>query len=341
MSNLPRREHFVSAYAGRAPWDIPKPQPPFVEAAAQVTGRVLDAGCGTGENALYFASQGREVTGIDFLEEPIARARRKVIERGAWVTFLVRDALTLACWDERFDSVIDSGLFHVFSDDDRRRYVDGLATVLKPGGRLFLLCFSDEEPGTHGPRRVSRRELETTFADGWTVESIRPAKIETIPDLKDVTFSEGGPKGWFLTARRTPAMPVIETMVETVVYRDDLNAMERFYSTVLGLAVQEKEADRHVFYRVGPAGVFLVFKPETTLRGDTLPAHGARGPGHVAFGIAADSYEAWRRHLTDRGVAIEREITWPLGGRSIYFRDPAGNLAELVTRGIWGTPAGW
>ena len=68
------------------------------------------------------------------------------------------DALTLKDWPERFDSVIDSGLFHVFSDDDRRRYVEGLAHVLKPGGRLFLLCFSDEEPGTQGPRRVSQKE---------------------------------------------------------------------------------------------------------------------------------------------------------------------------------------
>ncbi len=98
--------------------------------------------------------------------------------------------------------MIDSGLFHVFSDDDRRRYVDGLASVLNSGGKLFLLCFSDDEPGTQGPRRVSRKEIEVAFAEGWTVESIEPARFEVRPDLKDITFSEGGPKAWFVVVRR-------------------------------------------------------------------------------------------------------------------------------------------
>jgi cyclopropane fatty-acyl-phospholipid synthase-like methyltransferase len=95
---------------------------------------------------------------------------------------------------EVFDRVIDSGLFHVFSDDDRRRYVEGLATVLKPGGRLFLLCFSDEEPGAQGPRRVSRKEIEVAFAEGWK---------EVRPDLKDSNFSAGGPRAWFVVVRRS------------------------------------------------------------------------------------------------------------------------------------------
>src|SRR5919202_6838445 len=159
MSDVPNRGTFATAYAGQAPWDIGRPQKAFTDVADRVTGRVLDAGCGTGENALFFAGRGHPVTGIDFLEEPIARARRKAGERGLDVTFLVKDALTLEDWDERFDSVIDSGLFHVFSDDDRPRYVEGLATVLRPGGRLFLLCLSDEEPGEQGPRRVSKKEL--------------------------------------------------------------------------------------------------------------------------------------------------------------------------------------
>ena len=98
--------------------------------------------------------------------------------------------------------MIDSGLFHVFDDEDRRRYVEGLASVLKPGGRLFLLCFSDEEPGTQGPRRVSRQEIEDAFAEGWEVESIEPSRFEVRPDLKDIRFSEGGPKAWFSVIRR-------------------------------------------------------------------------------------------------------------------------------------------
>src|SRR5262249_22220482 len=148
------RGTFETAYAGQAPWDIGKPQQVFLTVADQITGSVLDAGCGTGDNALAFAARGCKVTGIDFLEEPINRARRKAAERGLAATFLVKDATTLKDWTERFDHVIDSGLFHVFSDKDRSRYAEGLTTVLKPGGRLFLLCFSDEEPGTVGPRRV-------------------------------------------------------------------------------------------------------------------------------------------------------------------------------------------
>jgi SAM-dependent methyltransferase len=340
MRALHGRDTFRNAYAGQAPWDIPKAQKAFIGAADRIQGSVLDAGCGTGENAFWFASQGRQVTGIDFIEEPILRARRKVIDRGVWVTFLVKDALTLARWGEQFDSVIDSGLFHVFNDVDRRRYVDGLATVVRPGGRMFLMCFSDQEPGTQGPRRVSRRELDDAFARGWVVESAQPSRFEVNPDFKEVSFSEGGPKAWFAVVRRSNE-PAVEGVVETVVYGDDLNAMEAFYSNVLDLPVIDKEAGRHVFFRAAPGGVFLVFKAETTLRGDTLPAHGAKGSGHFALGIDSTSYDAWRARLTAKGVAIEREIHWPLGGKSMYFRDPAGNLGELITPGVWGTPAGW
>ena len=129
-------------------------------------------------------------------------AKQKAAERGLTATFLVMDALALKELPEVFDNVIDSGLFHVFSDEDRRRYVEGLASVLKPGGRLFLLCFSDEEPGDQGPRRVSRKEIEDAFAEGWVVESIEPSRYEVRPDLKDISFSEGGPKAWFVVATR-------------------------------------------------------------------------------------------------------------------------------------------
>ena len=171
--------------------------------ADQITGSVLDVGCGTGENALFFAARGRNVTGIDFLDVPISRAKRKADERGVATTFLVKDALTLNDWSERFDNVIDSGLFHVFSDDDRKKYVEALATVLKPGGWLFLMCFSDEEPGTQGPRRVSKAELHDAFAAGWVIESIESARFEVRPDLTDLNFSEGGPKAWFAVVQRT------------------------------------------------------------------------------------------------------------------------------------------
>jgi catechol 2,3-dioxygenase-like lactoylglutathione lyase family enzyme len=130
-------------------------------------------------------------------------------------------------------------------------------------------------------------------------------------------------------------------IIETGVYADDLDRAEAFYRDVLGLAVAGKEAGRHVFFRAGPASMLLVFKPEATLRGDLLPAHGARGPGHFALGIRADDLPAWRQRLAAHGVAVEKEVQWPRGGRSLYFRDPAGNSVELLTPGLWGLPSGW
>ena len=205
MNALPDRNTFASLYAGQAPWDIGKPQRAFIDVADKLAGSILDAGCGTGDTALFFASRGHPVTGIDFLDEPIRRAKHKAAARGLPPSFLVKDALTLKEWSERFDNVIDSGLFHVFSDEDRKRYVDGLATVLKSGGWLFLMCFSDEEPGAQGPRRVSKEELHDAFAKGWGIESIQPVRVEVNPNLKDFTFSEGGPKAWFAVIRRGSA----------------------------------------------------------------------------------------------------------------------------------------
>ena len=105
------REHFRSSYAGSPPWDIGKPQPALQAAADKVVGSILDAGCGTGEHALFFAARGHAVTGFDFLEEPIVAAQSKAGERGLTVKFLVEDALNLQQWTERFDNVLDSGLF--------------------------------------------------------------------------------------------------------------------------------------------------------------------------------------------------------------------------------------
>ncbi len=200
---IPDKDRFQEAYQGKPPWDIGKPQPVFVRAADQVIGSILDAGCGTGENALFFAERGHRVTGIDFLEAPIAQARQKAQERGLEANFLVMDALHLDKLPEVFDSAIDCGLFHVFSDEVRARYVASLSTVVKPGGRLFLLCFSDQEPPGDGPRRVTQQELHEAFAQGWTIESIELAQFDVRPDLEGIQFSEGGPYAWFMVARRT------------------------------------------------------------------------------------------------------------------------------------------
>ena len=133
----------------------------------------------------------------------------------------------------------------------------------------------------------------------------------------------------------------ISTVVETAIYVDDLDAAESFYHHVLGLDVIAHEPGRHIFFQVGEANVLLAFIASTTSQGDKLPPHGAHGPGHFALGIEQRSFEAWRQHLLRQGIAIEKQITWPAGGRSLYVRDPAGNSVELITPGVWGLPSGW
>ena len=203
MTAIPDRSTFESMYAAGAPWDVGRPQQAFIDIADQIRGSVLDAGCGTGDIALFLAGRGNTVTGVDYLEEPIRRAKLKAVEQKLPVIFLVKDATTFKDWSERFDNAVDSGLFHVFCDEDRKKYVAGLATVLKPGGRLYLICFSDEESGTDGPRRITKQELHEAFADGWEIESIEASRFETRPDLKDFNFSPGGPKTWFAVIRRS------------------------------------------------------------------------------------------------------------------------------------------
>ncbi|HVS38959.1 MAG TPA: VOC family protein [Gemmataceae bacterium] len=135
-------------------------------------------------------------------------------------------------------------------------------------------------------------------------------------------------------------MAPIETIVETGVYADDLAAAETFYRDVLGLEVIGREAGRHVFFRVGASSVLLVFNPAAALQGSGPTPHGARGPGHFAFGVR-NGLEAWKERLAAHGVAIEKEVNWPRGAGSIYFRDPAGNSVEIMTPGLWGLVDGW
>jgi SAM-dependent methyltransferase len=164
-------------------WDIGRPQPVFVRLAdeGRLTGRLLDAGCGTGENALLAASRGADVTGIDIAPTAVARARAKASERGLPVRFEVADVFDLGHLSLTVDTVIDSGLFHIFRDDDRTLYVASLATVLRPAGACYLMCLSDRQPGTWGPRRIRAEELRAAFSDGWTVESITADSFQINP----------------------------------------------------------------------------------------------------------------------------------------------------------------
>lgn len=198
------REQFDSMYAATAPWDIPGPQPAFValEEAGEIQGSVLDAGCGTGEHALYLASKGHEVWGIDFIPVAIERAKAKAILRGLDVHFQPANALELEKLGRQFDTVIDCGLFHTFGDDERPIYVAGLAKVLRPDGRFHMMCFSDREPGTEGPRRITRREIHNAFRNGWSVKEIRESRFETLNYSDGPQFSSGGPKAWLVTIVR-------------------------------------------------------------------------------------------------------------------------------------------
>ena len=203
-SRLPPRDRFEGYYAEpRAPWDIGRPQQPFIEAGEAIGGRVIDVGCGTGDLALWLAERGRAVTGVDFLGTPLEAARRKASERGLPVNFLQMDAHAIGEIPERFDAATDCGLFHVFDDAGRAAYVAALTGLLEPGARLFLLCFADAEPGEHGPRRVSERELREAFAANWEIEKIEPARFEVVPGIPGAEFGTGGARAWFAVIRRT------------------------------------------------------------------------------------------------------------------------------------------
>ncbi|MEA3201028.1 MAG: hypothetical protein QOE90_2456 [Thermoplasmata archaeon] len=184
-------DRFRPAYeSGGAPWDIGAPQPALAAdlRALPPRQRVLDVGCGTGEHALL-AQLGHEAWGVDGVDLAIAQARAKAAARGLAARFVVGDALDLARLDQHFDIAVDAGLFHVFDDAERARYVRSLHDALAPGGRLLLLCFSDAEPGPLGPRRIRREEIDQAFREGWRVESVEPARFLS-------RMHEGGARAW-------------------------------------------------------------------------------------------------------------------------------------------------
>jgi cyclopropane fatty-acyl-phospholipid synthase-like methyltransferase len=167
---------------GPPPWDIGRPQPSFVSLADQglLAGRVLDVGCGTGEHALLAAARGLDATGVDAVAAAIDRAQLKARERDLPARFMVWDAFRLADLGEQFDTVLDVGLFHIFSDEDRPRFVASLAAGISSGGHYYMLCFSDRQPGTMGPRRVSQSEIREAFgAPDWQVDAIDAVTMDT------------------------------------------------------------------------------------------------------------------------------------------------------------------
>jgi SAM-dependent methyltransferase len=191
------RQPWDASYtAGPAPWDMGRPQPAIARLAGEgaFTGAVLDAGCGTGENALHIAALGLHVLGVDVAETALSIARENAAARGLDADFEVADALHLDRLGRAFDTVLDCGLLHTFDGDERREYVAGLAAVTRRGGHVYVLCFSDIGPGT-GPHPVSERELREAFADGWDVASVTPDRIET-------RFAVEGVPAWLATIER-------------------------------------------------------------------------------------------------------------------------------------------
>jgi ubiquinone/menaquinone biosynthesis C-methylase UbiE len=200
--------NFESAYRGKPPWDIDRPQKEYVqlEQAGEIVGSVLDVGCGTGENALFLAAHGHEVWGIDFTPAAIQKAQEKAAQRHLKATFLELNVLELRTLGRTFDAVIDSGLFHTLSDEERPLFVDNLAAVIRRGGTYFMLSFSELTPKLDysnvkdfipdisklkpedcdgplgrwaaGPRRVTQAEIKELFRDEWRINYIRQATIE-------------------------------------------------------------------------------------------------------------------------------------------------------------------
>ncbi|HVV09355.1 class I SAM-dependent methyltransferase [Amycolatopsis sp.] len=188
----------ASYHDGPAPWDV-GPQPAIVRVAAAggFTGTVLDAGCGTGENALHVASLGLPVLGVDVAETAIGLAREKAAERGIEAEFTVADVFGLDRLGRTFDRVLDSGMFHTCDADERGTYVASLASVTKPGSIAYVLCFSDIGTGT-GPHPVSEADLRSAFnpGAGWKVAAIEPERVHT-------TFhGANGAPGWLATLHR-------------------------------------------------------------------------------------------------------------------------------------------
>ena len=184
---------------GPAPWDIGRPQPGVVRVASHggFAGAVLDAGCGTGENALHVASLGLPVLGVDVAETALAIARAKADDRGIEVEFAAADAFRLERLGRRFETVLDCGLFHTFDGDERPGYVASLAAVTERDGTLYVLCFSDAGPDA-GPHPVSQDELRAAFtpARGWRVAAVEAERVRTR------FHDETGAPAWLATIRR-------------------------------------------------------------------------------------------------------------------------------------------
>jgi cyclopropane fatty-acyl-phospholipid synthase-like methyltransferase len=189
-------------YKGTPPWDLGHPQPVFqalIQSGEIKPGRALDIGCGRGENAIMLAMNGCDVTGIDLSEDAISDAKAKAIERYVKVNFAVGNVLQMdrLFMEDEFDIVIDSGLFHVMTEEERPAFARQVHRVLKKGGKYFMLCFSDKEPGEYElPRRLSKAKIENTFSPLFNIVYIKEAVFKTL-------LNPSSRKAYLLSATRS------------------------------------------------------------------------------------------------------------------------------------------
>lgn len=188
---------FHLLYRFYVPWDIGRVQPAVadLEENLEISGRILDVGCGMGETTLFLAQKGYDVQGVDLVPSAIEEARSKAFDKGLEDLFFVHDALRLHELTDRFDTIIDVGLFHTLSDMDRRSYISSISSVLKVPGKLFILCFSSTHKGYLGPRRISKYTIYDLFAQGWKVDYIRQARYHA-------RFPRGGADAWLVSISR-------------------------------------------------------------------------------------------------------------------------------------------
>jgi SAM-dependent methyltransferase len=209
METTPAQSLFDSAYeSGSAPWLIGEPQPAIValERDGQIRGRVLDAGCGSGEHTILLTELGYDVRGIDSSERAIEQARVNAAHRRVAAAFTVADALHLS-GEPQYDSVIDSALFHIFDSADRARYIRSLHTACRAGAYVHVLALSDTGPGL-GPQ-ISDRLIREAFTGDWTLEDLCPSQYRVIVN-SDNAARLGLPAGepadmpaWLARARRS------------------------------------------------------------------------------------------------------------------------------------------
>lgn len=158
------------------PWDLGEPQPALVEleASGQLRSDILDAGCGLGENALFLAERGYRVTGFDASPTAIKRTRERAGARGVDLELVLADATRLECFEQRFNTVLDSGLYHCLGEQQRTEYAAALHRVTRADAHLHLLCFADaDSPGLRLPMQVSLDNLRTHLGDLWNIRSIK------------------------------------------------------------------------------------------------------------------------------------------------------------------------